>query len=51
MYLVGGGEAGDVGGEMVEVDPSGEVKEEWTNNMNPKKKNWRKFGGMIMTFH
>jgi hypothetical protein len=34
----------------VEVDPSGEVKEEWTNNVNPEKENWRKFGGMILTF-
>lgn len=30
---------------------SGEVKEEWTNNVNSEKENWRKFGGEISLLH
>lgn len=33
----------------VEVDPaSGEVKEEWVNNVDLEKETWRKFGGTIL---
>lgn len=34
-----------------EADRFGEVKEEWTNNVNSEKENWRKFGGMSLTFN
>lgn len=35
----------------VEVDPSSEVKDEWMNNVNPEKENWRKLGGTALAFH
>ena len=34
----------------VEADRNGDVKEEWTNNLNSEKENWRKFGGMSQAF-
>lgn len=34
-----------------EVDCFGEVKEEWMNNVNFEKENWRKFGGMSFIFN